>query len=112
MQDGSGAGVVPMHAGGLDEALRELLQPPQDISKWFADQPSDWSRTVVWGCFEEQVRHWWSNECPCFIVEEFCRSASTETESGLFDGTMRIGFALHREAGRPKLTGLRAIPTI
>lgn len=92
-----GAGVIPVAVPDLDDALKELLQPPGDLEAWFKKQPSDWARRVSWGCFEEQVRHWWSNECPCFVVEQFCQSISTEKNGMLFDGTMRVGFALLRE---------------
>lgn len=92
-----GAGVVPVCAQDLDATLAELLCPPDNMKVWCASQRRDWPRTVEWGCYEEQVRHWWSNECPCFLVEDFCRSAPTEREGSLYDGTMRVGFSLHRE---------------
>uniref|UniRef100_A0A7S4V8B8 Protein O-GlcNAc transferase n=1 Tax=Alexandrium monilatum TaxID=311494 RepID=A0A7S4V8B8_9DINO len=92
-----GAGVVPVYVSELDEVLSELLQPPRDLESWLQQQPEDWAREVVWGCREEQVRHWWTNECPCFLVEEFCQSMLTEKDQGSFDGTMRVGFSLHRE---------------
>ena len=62
---------------------------------------------VRWGCFEEQAGHWWSNENPCFLVEELCRSApvlkEVEEDGSLrsFDGTMRVSFSLLREPERP-----------
>mmetsp|Transcript_148690 Transcript_148690/g.277103 ORF Transcript_148690/g.277103 Transcript_148690/m.277103 type:complete len:1223 (-) Transcript_148690:71-3739(-) len=92
-----GAGVIPVAVSELDEKLKILLQPPEDLQAWLKQQPSNWAQTVEWGCFEEQVRHWWSNECPCFLVEQFCQSVSTEKMGMQFDGTMRVGFALMRE---------------
>lgn len=93
-----GAGVVPVPAADLDRALQQLLQPD---ASWQAT-PLDWALQVPWGCFEEQVRHWWSNECPCFVVEELCSSQPTELGSRGYDGTMRVGFTLHRD-DRPEL---------
>jgi len=92
-----GAGVIPVKVSELDEVLQELLRPPSDLEAWFQRQPKDWAREVTWGCMEEQVRHWWTNECPCFLVEELCQSMSTEKEEKMYDGTMRVGFSLHRE---------------
>lgn len=92
-----GAGVIPVVMDKLDQALQELLQPPANLRTWFKQQSPRWAREVSWGCFEEQLRHWWSNECPCFVVEELCKSMPTERDTELFDGTMRVGFSLHVE---------------
>jgi len=97
-----GAGVIPMRYSDLDEALQLLLQPPRDVDAWLKDRDPHWARVVTWGCFEEQVRHWWSNEYPAFLVEDFCTSRPTlresEDECLELDGTMRVGFSLHRDA--------------
>mmetsp|Transcript_132221 Transcript_132221/g.410939 ORF Transcript_132221/g.410939 Transcript_132221/m.410939 type:complete len:1263 (-) Transcript_132221:126-3914(-) len=92
-----GAGVIPVRVAELDEVLDKLLHPPVDMNQWLKEQPKDWAQSVTWGCFEEQTRHWWTNECPCFLVEECCQSMLTEKEERYFDGTMRVGFSLHRE---------------
>ena len=54
------------------------------------------SSNARWGCFEEQVRHWWSNECPVCVCEELCHSAPVWQEGKGYDATMRVGFSLHR----------------
>ncbi|CAE7470014.1 dnc, partial [Symbiodinium pilosum] len=49
--------------------------------------------------FEEQCLHWWSNECPLFVVERCCASipvAKDPDSPERFDGTLRVAFALHR----------------
>lgn len=91
-----GAGCIPIGQEELDEALRCLLTPPADVEAWLKKADRKFSRRVSWGCFEEQLRHWWSNECPCFIVEEFCQSRPITKFDMEFDGTMRVGFSLHR----------------
>jgi len=104
-----GAGVIPLCVSELDEALRLLLQPPKNVEEWLRGQDNRLARIVSWGCFEEQLRHWWSNECPCFLVEEFCQSHPLTHEVGgvslEFDGTMRVGFSLHREPDVPLPAG-------
>eukprot|EP00811_Abedinium_folium_P035925 NODE_867_length_2726_cov_10.400923.p1 GENE.NODE_867_length_2726_cov_10.400923~~NODE_867_length_2726_cov_10.400923.p1 ORF type:complete len:545 (-),score=136.31 NODE_867_length_2726_cov_10.400923:326-1960(-) len=92
-----GAGVVPTYVSELDGVLRTLLDPPEDIEDWLANQDEDWYINLPWGTVEEQVRHWWSSETPCFIAEELCRSKPTIQDDGReLDGTMRVGFSLHR----------------
>lgn len=92
-----GAGVVPVTVAGLDATLLELLQPPSNLQAWLGRQSMDWVRTVASGSLEEQARHWWSNECPIFLVEELCCSAPTLRDGKDFDGTMRVGFSLRKE---------------
>jgi len=103
-----GAGVIPMKTSELDEALRVLLQPPKNFDTWIKDRDPMWARKITWGCFEEQLRHWWSNESPVFLVEEFCRSTPVLRDIGganlVFDGTMRVGFTLHRAQSSEKNT--------
>eukprot|EP00413_Alexandrium_margalefii_P016579 CAMPEP_0204543970 /NCGR_PEP_ID=MMETSP0661-20131031/20167_1 /ASSEMBLY_ACC=CAM_ASM_000606 /TAXON_ID=109239 /ORGANISM="Alexandrium margalefi, Strain AMGDE01CS-322" /LENGTH=470 /DNA_ID=CAMNT_0051550709 /DNA_START=1 /DNA_END=1409 /DNA_ORIENTATION=+ len=54
---------------------------------------------VDWGCYEEQLRHWWSNECPHFVAEQFASSMLTVKDGLEYDGTMRISFVLSRRRG-------------
>mmetsp|Transcript_57199 Transcript_57199/g.100099 ORF Transcript_57199/g.100099 Transcript_57199/m.100099 type:complete len:1285 (-) Transcript_57199:113-3967(-) len=91
-----GAGCIPIGQEDLDEALLRLLEPPENMEAWLGKADKMFSRKVSWGCFEEQLRHWWSNECPCFIAEEFCQSRPIVKHDMEFDGTMRVGFSLHR----------------
>jgi len=49
---------------------------------------------------EEQCLHWWTNECPLFLVERCCHSMPEPLHKGSeekFDGTMRVAFALCRQ---------------
>uniref|UniRef100_A0A7S4VIS4 Uncharacterized protein n=1 Tax=Alexandrium monilatum TaxID=311494 RepID=A0A7S4VIS4_9DINO len=109
-----GAGVIPIRVAELEEALEQLLVLPEDVEAWLRRQPKDWARHVCWGSFEEQLRHWWSNECPVFVVEELCCSQPTVIQPGAggcnkgseadergrpreFDGTMRVGFSLLKD---------------
>ncbi|CAK0827422.1 unnamed protein product [Prorocentrum cordatum] len=94
-----GAGCVPLRCSELDEALRLLLSPPDITQEWLREQHPRFSRACSWGCFEEQLRHWWSNECPVFVAEPCHRSVLTEKDGRGFDGTLRLGFALHRIEG-------------
>jgi len=91
-----GAGCITIRASELDEALRLLLVPPSDVEAWLKEQDAGFARRCSWGCFEEQLRHWWSNECPVFVAEELCMSAPTRKDGRDFDGTMRVGFLLTR----------------
>ncbi|CAJ1332516.1 unnamed protein product, partial [Effrenium voratum] len=91
-----GAGCIPVQATDLDIALERLLTMPENVGEWLREQDADFPVTCKWGCFEEQVRHWWSNECPVFVAEELCHSAPVEQEGRQFDATMRVGFSLHR----------------
>ena len=100
-----GAGCIPIAAPDLDVALERLLILPDNVEAWLDGQASDFPVQCKWGCFQEQIRHWWSNECPVFVAEELCKSAPVEQEGKAFDGTMRVGFSLHRvekEAEEPE----------
>eukprot|EP00747_Dinoflagellata_sp_TGD_P037807 gnl/TRDRNA2_/TRDRNA2_139301_c2_seq1.p1 gnl/TRDRNA2_/TRDRNA2_139301_c2~~gnl/TRDRNA2_/TRDRNA2_139301_c2_seq1.p1 ORF type:complete len:416 (+),score=72.79 gnl/TRDRNA2_/TRDRNA2_139301_c2_seq1:3-1250(+) len=59
---------------------------------------------IEYGCFEEQLRHWWSNECPHFVAEVCCRSLPVKWHDEDYDGTMRIVFALRKKNAKPKST--------
>jgi len=82
------------------QVLEELLVPPEELEAWFRKtlQPirdgfaADWGGTF--SSFGEQKRHWWSNECPVFVVEKWCKSVPTIVDGRFYDGTMRVGFAL------------------
>eukprot|EP00435_Cladocopium_sp_Y103_P002672 s2313_g1.t1 len=91
-----GAGCIPIKAADLDVALERLLTLPENAEEWLKEQDDQFPRNCKWGCFEEQVRHWWSNECPVFVAEELCHSAPVVQDGQNFDGTMRVGFSLHR----------------
>lgn len=98
------AGVLPVPAEGLDGVLREILQPPANFQAWLRQQLAMGKAATLdieWGCYEEQLRHWWSNECPYFVAEQFCTSMFTEIDGKLYDGTMRVAFAIHRKPKRP-----------
>jgi len=110
-----GAGVIVCPVVDLDSVLQRLLIAPvrKDLDAWFArriphclekDPPADFLA-------EHQV-HFWSNECPVFVVEQVCHSMPVPlpSESGadvadqVFDGTMRVAYALRRVS--PDLTKL------
>lgn len=99
------AGVVVVPVGELDEVLEELLAPPRGLEAWFRQQRRRLEEGFAaglgfaWGSFDEQLRHWWSNECPCFLVEQRCASSPIVRNGASFDGTMRVAFALKRPAG-------------
>jgi len=93
------AGVIPVPAEELDLVLLEVLNPPRDIERWMQkklDTGNDATIDLDWGCFEEHVRHWWSNECPHFVAERYCTSHVVEENGESWDGTMRVAFALRR----------------
>lgn len=102
------AGVLPVPAGGLDTILKEILQLPQDFEAWMKSKLAMGTAATLkvdWGCYEEQLRHWWSNECPHFVAETFASSVFTVIDGREYDGTMRIAFAVsrkHQEAARNK----------
>ncbi|CAJ1397340.1 unnamed protein product [Effrenium voratum] len=91
-----GAGVVVVPAEELDAVLRQLLSPPVDLDAWLAKRRENALQEGK--LLEEQCIHWWSNECPLFVVEKCCASIPVpkEGDDGLFDGTLRVAFALHR----------------
>ena len=75
---------------------------PEDMEEWLTRKLTRGSAEtfgIDWGCFEEQRRHWWSNECPFFVVETYCESVPvlSEADEKLYDGTMRVAFALRRK---------------
>jgi len=96
------AGIVIVPVNELDEVLEELLVLPSNLEGWFRTQLSTIESGsaanfgINWGSFEEQMRHWWANESPSFVVERWCTSMPTLKEGMAFDGTMRVGFALRR----------------
>jgi len=104
-----GAGIIPVPVTELDEVLEELLDVPDasGLEMWYArklNRLKEETLEVEWGVFEEQYRHWWSNECPFFCVERCCYSLpmpKAEHFGGqpgqLFDGTLRVAFALRRK---------------
>ncbi|CAK9066850.1 unnamed protein product [Durusdinium trenchii] len=89
-----GAGCIPISADDLDVALERLLTLPDNTEEWLEEQDENFPKDCEWGCFEEQVRHWWSNECPVFVCEELCHSAPVWQEGKGYDATMRVGFFL------------------
>lgn len=100
-----GAGCIPTPVAELDDVLRGLLMPPCDVGAWLSNGDSNFFLNAQWGCYEEQCRHWWSNECPCFIAEQLCASAPIRRKSRDFDGTMRLGFSLHRHQAEYESAG-------
>jgi len=98
-----GAGVVVARVGKeLEQVLRQLLVPSQDVSvggvpvnelsdlalkKALASNPCD---------MREQALHWWSNECPVFVAEKCMESQPVQKDGVSYDATMRIGFVLQR----------------
>ncbi|CAK0798860.1 unnamed protein product, partial [Prorocentrum cordatum] len=100
------AGVLVASVRELDEMLRELLVVPSEaeLEQWLgplAERMLD-GPGVNLGCeaqsFEEQRRHWWSNESPVFVAERLCTSVPCESGGRSYDATMRVGFALRRRA--------------
>lgn len=104
-----GAGVMVCPIKELDETLRLFLVPPSgaELDQWLKENTEkaldcDFSKQLL----GEQKLHYWSNECPLFVVERLCTSqpvAMQESRPGeVFDGTMRVSFALRNS---PKLDG-------
>ncbi|CAJ1372911.1 unnamed protein product [Effrenium voratum] len=92
------AGVIVAPLDELDEVLEEILVSPPKMEVWLDERTQQQVQVgqfgFTWGCFEEQKRHWWANECPCFVAERWCTSTPVLKEGKLFDGTMRVGFVL------------------
>ncbi|OLP77050.1 hypothetical protein AK812_SmicGene42941 [Symbiodinium microadriaticum] len=96
------AGVIVAPVDELDEVLEEILIPPEKMDGWLHEKsrplqegkrsPGDFD--LAWGSFEEQKRHWWANESPCFVAERWCTSTPVQKQGKLFDGTMRVGFVI------------------
>jgi len=102
-----GAGVVVCPVAELDATLRLLLRPPlhEELEAWLDSRLDIAMREDLTSeILTEQRRHYWSNECPLFVAEQLCHSqpvAMPEAGDGaLFDGTMRVAFALRRGGGR------------
>mmetsp|Transcript_26575 Transcript_26575/g.76284 ORF Transcript_26575/g.76284 Transcript_26575/m.76284 type:complete len:1065 (+) Transcript_26575:182-3376(+) len=98
------AGVLPVPVLDLDHMLKRLLCLPKDFDGWLSRESSKADAETLgisYGCLEEQIRHWWSNECPFFVVERLASSVPTASswsgEQREYDGTMRVAFALHRK---------------
>lgn len=99
-----GAGVVVVRGlrDELDQTLRHLLIPRAD-EEWFSHSEERLDRALgktPEDLHDEQRLHWLSNECPVFIAERLCHSIPVAKQEGsdeLFDGTMRVAFALHRK---------------
>lgn len=96
-----GAGVLVVRACDLDGVLFRLLMPPEGslLRDWLERRSSTALDQRFDDWIEEHCLHWWSNECPIFMAELCCHSVGVEMEpgSGLFDGTMRVAFALYRK---------------
>lgn len=103
-----GAGIVVVSAAELDRVLKLLLLPPpsgRDFKRWLEGRLPTALEPAFADNLEEQCLHWWSNECPVFVVERCCQSIPVPKDPGsneLFDGTMRVAFALYR---RPRNRG-------
>lgn len=97
------AGVLIVTVKDMEAVLEELLEPPSDLEKWFQPQLERLAKTlcrdVPRDSHEEHVRHWWANESPSFVAERCCSSMPTTREGALYDGTMRVTFALRRRLG-------------
>mmetsp|Transcript_2702 Transcript_2702/g.9082 ORF Transcript_2702/g.9082 Transcript_2702/m.9082 type:complete len:1072 (-) Transcript_2702:252-3467(-) len=98
------AGVLPVPVLDLDNMLKKILRVPKDIEGWLSRElhkGDEATLGIAYGCLEEQLRHWWSNECPFFVVEQIATSVPTMSswsgEAREYDGTMRVAFALRRK---------------
>lgn len=100
-----GAGVVVVTDAELDNVLQKLLLPPENLEDWLEEKRTAKDLLQEKSLIEEQCNHWWANECPLFVVEKCCSSISVakDTDSPeLFDGTLRVAFALHRSKAASK----------
>lgn len=98
------AGVIVVPVDELEDVLEDVLVPPEDIEGWFRPRLAGIAANGAAdlgldGHFEEQQRHWWSNEGPSFVVEKRCYSMHTERGGKHYDGTMRVAFVLRRKQG-------------
>mmetsp|Transcript_1966 Transcript_1966/g.5726 ORF Transcript_1966/g.5726 Transcript_1966/m.5726 type:complete len:669 (+) Transcript_1966:144-2150(+) len=98
-----GAGVIICPARELDKTLRTLLVPPLNakLDQWFEGHiPSALNKDRFKDMLSEHKLHYWTNECPLFVVEELRHSVPvTMPETGsdeLYDGTLRVAFGLKR----------------
>lgn len=118
-----GAGVIVVKAEQLDEMLWSLLKPRKDLDKWLQDcvwrckkADSDEPEKAfvdlgVKGNEEEQVRHWWCNEAPCFVAERYATSVSIERNGSFYDCCLRVSFVLRlREAAEQQSSTLESMP--
>lgn len=101
-----GAGIVVVPEQDLDRILKLLLTPPsaKDFHKWLEARVSRALNPTFADNLEEQCLHWWSNECPVFVVERCCQSIPVPKDPAsdeVFDGTMRVAFALYRKKRSP-----------
>mmetsp|Transcript_102113 Transcript_102113/g.324458 ORF Transcript_102113/g.324458 Transcript_102113/m.324458 type:complete len:476 (+) Transcript_102113:2-1429(+) len=103
-----GCGVVAVEPADLEETLRVLLVCPEYAEPLPIPHSANGQITAGWatvahkaaglGGLEEAAAHWHANECPSFLAEALCKSKLTEGPGGeLYDGTLRIGFALEEE---------------
>jgi len=94
------AGVLLVSPEELDEKLRLLLELPPDPERWLEEQrmvvERNNSTVLQTGTEEENQRHWWSNEHPIFVAERCCNSMHVASQGKLYDGTLRVAFALRR----------------
>jgi len=96
-----GAGVVVVPARRLDDVLRMLLIPliGDVFQEWLKERAASALTITFDENLDEQCLHWWSNECPTFIAEECCCSEPVALDMNsdeVYDGTMRVAFALYR----------------
>ncbi|CAJ1436830.1 unnamed protein product [Effrenium voratum] len=97
------AGVMIIAAEQMDGLLQELLELPP-AEPWFRAQlfhleNSAADFNVARDSHEDHVRHWWANESPSFVAERCCSSMPILRQGRLYDGTMRVCFALRRRKG-------------
>jgi hypothetical protein len=98
--------VVISRPADLDGVLEKLLTPPAatELEAWFEERESGALQRSFEG-IEEQCQHWWANECPSFVAEACHHSQLVGDGDGsdrLFDGTLRVAFALIRRKTSPQ----------
>eukprot|EP00434_Breviolum_minutum_P014384 symbB.v1.2.012683.t2/scaffold880.1/size155533/5 len=89
-----GAGVVVVTDGELDGVLQKLLLPPEKLEEWLEEQREAENLLKEKSLIEEQCYHW--KCCSSIPVAKDPDSAE------LFDGTLRVAFALHRSKAASK----------
>lgn len=101
-----GAGIIVCPVNVLDKTLKILLIPPvgTKLDQWFQEHtPNALNKDQYKELLDEHKLHYWTNECPLFVVEELCHSLSVPMpEMGkdkLYDGTLRVAFGLQRREG-------------
>jgi len=117
-----GAGVIVVKADQLDDMLHSLLKPRQDLDTWLHDcvqrckkaDPDEPEKAFVdlgvKGNEEEQVRHWWCNESPCFVAEQYCTSVPIERNGLSYDCCLRVSFVLRQREAAEQSSTLEAMP--